>query len=76
MVYAKVLKTFYNLVAIKQGGVTASLFFFFIVNKLGGITMANLAIKGHATRGSEVIELLEMLGGINKYKHKGFMPLV
>lgn len=27
--------------------------------------MAQLAIKGHATRGSEVIELLEMLGGIN-----------
>lgn len=27
--------------------------------------MANLAIKGHATRGREVIELLEMLGGVN-----------
>lgn len=25
--------------------------------------MANLAIKGHATRGKEVIELLKMLGG-------------
>lgn len=30
--------------------------------------MATLAIKGHATQGSEVIELLKMLGGIdNKY---------
>ena len=29
--------------------------------------MLTLAIKGHATRGSEVIALLEMLGGINKY---------
>lgn len=27
--------------------------------------MANLAIKGHATRGKEVIEILEMLGGKN-----------
>jgi hypothetical protein len=27
--------------------------------------MANLAIKGHTTRGREVIKLLEMLGGIN-----------
>jgi hypothetical protein len=27
--------------------------------------MTNLAIKGHATRGSEVIALLEMLGGNN-----------
>ena len=25
--------------------------------------MANLAIKGHPTRGKEVIEILEMLGG-------------
>ena len=30
--------------------------------------MAQLAIKGHATRGKEVIEILEMLGGINNYK--------
>jgi hypothetical protein len=30
--------------------------------------MANLAIKGHATRGKEVIEILEMLGGVNKYE--------
>ena len=30
--------------------------------------MANLAIKGHTTRGKEVIEILEMLGGVNKYK--------
>lgn len=28
--------------------------------------MANLAIKGHATRGKEVIEILEMLGGKNE----------
>lgn len=33
--------------------------------------MANLAIRGHATRGKEVIELLEMLGGINKDKYVG-----
>ena len=30
--------------------------------------MANLAIRGHATRGKEVIEILEMLGGANKYE--------
>lgn len=30
--------------------------------------MGNLAIKGHPTRGKEVIEILEMLGGINTYK--------
>ena len=33
--------------------------------------MANLAIKGHAIRGKEVIEILEMLGGKNKYLHLG-----
>ena len=33
--------------------------------------MANLAIKGHATRGKEVIEILEMLGGKNIYSHFG-----
>ena len=34
--------------------------------------MANLAIKGHATRGKEVIQFLEMLGGTNDYfKHDG-----
>ena len=33
--------------------------------------MANLAIKGHSTRGSEVIELLEMLGGKNTAHFKG-----
>ena len=33
--------------------------------------MANLAIKGHATRGSEVINILEMLGGINKWEYLG-----
>lgn len=31
--------------------------------------MAILAIKGHATRGSEVIELLEMLGGRDTYNN-------
>ena len=30
-----------------------------------------LAIKGHFTRGNEVIELLEMLGGINESNLKG-----
>lgn len=30
--------------------------------------MAQLAIKGHTTRGKEVIALLEMLGGKNKYQ--------
>lgn len=29
--------------------------------------MANLAIRGHKTRGEEVIEILEMLGGENLY---------
>ena len=33
--------------------------------------MAHLAIKGHATRGKEVIEILEMLGGKNIYKLDG-----
>lgn len=33
--------------------------------------MAQLAIKGHATRGSEVITLLEMLGGKNIYNLTG-----
>lgn len=33
--------------------------------------MANLAIKGHTTRGSEVIALLEMLGGINSHNLYG-----
>ena len=33
--------------------------------------MANLAIKGHPTRGKEIIEILEMLGGINKYNLRG-----
>lgn len=30
--------------------------------------MANLAIKGHPTRGKDVIEILEMLGGVNKHQ--------
>lgn len=33
--------------------------------------MAELAIKGHPTRGKEVIEILEMLGGINHFKLEG-----
>ena len=33
--------------------------------------MAQLAIQGHPTRGSEVIALLEMLGGINTYNLYG-----
>lgn len=33
--------------------------------------MANLAIKGHLTRGEEVIRILEMLGGINKTEYNG-----
>jgi hypothetical protein len=33
--------------------------------------MANLAIKGHSTRGSEVIGILKMLGGNNVYKLTG-----
>ena len=30
--------------------------------------MAELAIKGHTTRGKEVIQVLEMLGGVNKHQ--------
>lgn len=30
--------------------------------------MAELAIKGHPTRGKEVIKILEMLGGVNKHQ--------
>jgi hypothetical protein len=33
--------------------------------------MANLAIKGHTTRGKEVIEILEMLGGVNTHNLYG-----
>ena len=33
--------------------------------------MAQLAIKGHPTRGKEVIQLLEMLGGVKHYDLKG-----
>ena len=33
-----------------------------------------LAIKGHPTRGKEVIELLEMMGGVNADLHKGNFP--
>lgn len=34
--------------------------------------MAQLAIKGHPTRCKEVIEILEMLGGVNKYQIGAF----
>lgn len=34
--------------------------------------MAQLAIKGHPTRGKEVIEILEMLGGKNYFHMDGF----
>lgn len=30
-----------------------------------------LAIRGHSTRGKEVIKLLEMMGGSNIYQHDG-----
>lgn len=30
-----------------------------------------LAIKGHSTRGKEVIELLEMIGGVNPFSNNG-----
>ena len=30
-----------------------------------------LAIKGHPERGKEVIELLEMMGGVNTHRHSG-----
>ena len=33
--------------------------------------MANLAIRGHETRGKEVIEILEMLGGKNTHNYGG-----
>lgn len=33
--------------------------------------MAKLAIRGHATRGKEVIEILEMLGGKNIHNYNG-----
>lgn len=33
--------------------------------------MKQLAIKGHLTRSSEVINILEMLGGINKWEYLG-----
>ena len=35
--------------------------------------MANLAIRGHATRGKEVIEILMMLGGKNSLRHWGIL---
>lgn len=33
--------------------------------------MAKLAILGHATRGDEVIEILEMMGGVNAHNLYG-----
>jgi hypothetical protein len=38
--------------------------------------MAQLAIKGHATRGEEVIRILEMLGGINETEYNGVQEFV
>lgn len=38
-----------------------------------GIIGKKLAIKGHPTRGKEVIELLEMMGGKNTYGYDGEM---
>lgn len=35
--------------------------------------MLQLAIRGHATRGREVIQLLEMLGGVNDFNFNGTM---
>lgn len=35
--------------------------------------MSNLAIRGHATRGKEVIEILMMLGGKNSLRHWGIL---
>ena len=32
-----------------------------------------LAIKGHPTRGKEVIELLEMMGGVNPFSNNGYV---
>ena len=37
--------------------------------------MANLAIRGHETRGKEVIEILEMIGGKNKYRYDGDLDI-
>ena len=36
--------------------------------------MAKLAIKGHSTRGKEIIELFAMMGGKNEYHYKGTEP--
>ena len=36
--------------------------------------MAKLAIKGHPTRGREIIELFAMMGGKNEYHYKGTEP--
>ena len=33
--------------------------------------MIKIAIQGHPTRGKEVIQILESLGGINKYCFEG-----
>lgn len=35
--------------------------------------MAKLAIKGHETRGSEVIEILRALGGLNAFNYAGMI---
>ena len=36
--------------------------------------IGNLAIKGHETRGKEVIEILEMMGGVNSKEAFGDLP--
>lgn len=35
-----------------------------------------IAIRGHESRGKEVIQILESLGGINSYKHTGDNPVI
>ena len=49
---------------------------FYFVNELQPykeetMEIKRIAIVGHKTRGKEVIEILEMLGGINTYKYSG-----
>lgn len=45
-------------------------------NKIKKIMKKKLAIEGHATRGKDVIEILEILGGKNEYNYKGKNPLL
>ena len=39
--------------------------------KKNKLTMANLAIRGHETRGKEVIKIFEMIGGKNTHNYGG-----